>query len=188
MLQALRANKPAQLVIALIIGIVFGFLLQKGGGTDYNVILGQLLFTDFAVLKIMLSAVIVGMVGVHFLNSLGIVKLHPKAGSVGQTVVGSLIFGLGFAILGYCPGTVAGAVGQGSLDALCGGVVGILIGAMIFAAVYGKLKDGFLKKGDFGDLTLPKLLKVNPWVVVVPVAIGLVGLLYWIESAGFGMP
>jgi len=184
MLTRLRANKPAQLLIGLLVGLPFGFLLQKGGATRYDVIIGQLLFTDFTVVKIMLSAVVTGTLGVHLLRSLGLVQLHPKPGSLGASVVGSLIFGLGFGSLGYCPGTVAGAVGQGSLDALFGGVVGILIGAGLFAHLYPRLRVGILSKGNFGDVTLPQLLKVHPWVVVVLVVAMLVGLLWWIESSG----
>ena len=186
MLKTLHASKPAQLAIGLLAGIPFGFLLQKGGATKYDVIIGQLLFTDFTVVKIMLSAVVTGTLGVHLLRSLGVVQLHPKPGSVGASVVGSLIFGLGFGTLGYCPGTVAGAVGQGSMDALFGGVVGILIGAGIFAHLYPRLRPGILARGDFGDVTLPQLLKVHPWFVVVPVVAMLVGVLWWIESSGLG--
>ncbi|MBM3498830.1 MAG: YeeE/YedE family protein [Armatimonadetes bacterium] len=184
MLRALHANKPAQLLIGFLVGLPFGFLLQKGGATQYDVIIGQLLFTDFTVVKIMLSAVVTGTLGIHLLRSLGVVRLHPKPGSLGASVIGSLIFGLGFGSLGYCPGTVAGAVGQGSLDALFGGVVGILIGAGLFAHVYPRLRAGILSWGDFGDVTLPQLLKVPPWVVVVPVVAALIGLLWWIESSG----
>ena len=129
------ADKKVQLTIGLAIGVLFGFLLQKGGVTDYDVIIGQLLLTDFIVLKVMLSAVVTGTLGVHLLRSLGLVRLHPKPGSVGTSIGGGLIFGVGFAVLGYCPGTVAGAVGQGFLDALFGGVAGTLLGTGLFAAV-----------------------------------------------------
>jgi hypothetical protein len=155
--------------------------------TKYDVILGQLLFEDFTVVKIMLSAVVTGTIGIHALRSLGLAQLHPKPGSVGTSLVGGLIFGLGFALLGYCPGIVAGAIGEGWLDALLGGAVGILIGAGLFAALFPRLQRGILRKGDFGTLTLPELLKVNAWAVVVPVVIMLVALLWWIESAGFGV-
>ena len=64
MLKSLHENKKIQLIIGLIIGIFFGFFLQKGGVTNYNIIIGQLLLTDFTVFKVMLSAVIVGMLGV----------------------------------------------------------------------------------------------------------------------------
>lgn len=184
MLKDLHSDRNKQLVVGLLLGICFGFLLQRGGATSYDVIIGQLLWQDFTVLKIMLSAVLVGMIGVHALKSLGLAELHPKAGSAGMTVIGGLIFGVGFGILGYCPGTIAGAVGQGSLDALFGGVVGILIGAGLFASIYHKLQPGILSKWHFGELTFPQLLRVNPWAVVVPVAVLIVGLLLWIESAG----
>jgi len=184
MLKALHSKKGVQLILGLIAGIIFGFLLQKGGVTKYSVILGQLLLRDFTVVKIMLSAVITGTLGIHLLRSLGLVQLHPKPGSFGASVIGGLIFGVGFATLGYCPGTIAGAVGQGSLDALVGGVVGILLGAGIFASLYPRLQKATLIKGDFGELTLPQLLKVNPWVVVIPVAILLAAILFLLQRAG----
>lgn len=184
MLKSLHSNKPIQLFLGLITGVIFGFFLHKGGVTNYDVIINQLLLKDFTVVKIMLSASITGMLGVHILRSLRLAQLHPKPGSIGATVIGGLIFGIGFAILGYCPGTIAGAVGRGSLDALIGGVLGITLGAGIFASIYPKLYMVILKKGDFGELTLPQLLKVNTWVVVIPIAILLMALLYWIEKSG----
>ena len=184
MIETIRSKKEIQLVIGLIIGLVFGFLLQKGAVTDYDVIIGQLLLTDFTVIKVMLSAVITGMLGVHLLRSLGLATLHPKPGSLGTTVIGGLIFGLGFAVLGYCPGTVSGAIGQGYLDALVGGASGIVVGSGLFAALYPKLQKSILSKGDFGVVTIPELLKLNPWVVVIPTAALLTALLYWLERAG----
>ena len=184
MLKTLHSKKGVQLVLGLIIGILFGFLLQKGGVTKYQVIIGQLLLKDFTVVKIMLSAVITGTLGIHLLKSLGLAQLHPKPGSFGASVIGGLIFGVGFATLGYCPGTIAGAVGQGSLDALLGGVVGILLGAGIFAAIYPGTQRVILSKGDFGELTIPQLLKVNAWIIVIPAAILLTTLLLLMERAG----
>jgi len=168
----------------LFFGIIFGFLLQKGGVTKYDVIEGQLLLVDFTVVKVMLSAVITGMVGIFFMKSMGWVELYPKPGSAGISIIGGLIFGVGFAVLGYCPGTISGAVGNGYLDALIGGVIGILIGSGLLASVYPKLREGIFKKGDFGTITLPELLKVNDWVVVIPVCGFILLILYWIESAG----
>ena len=165
-------------------GILFGFLLQKGGATKYDIIIGQLLLSDFTVLKIMLSAVLTGMIGIYLMKTLGWVELNPKSGSMGSNIIGGLIFGVGFAVLGYCPGTIAGAIGNGYLDALAGGLAGILIGSGIFAALYPRLKSGILKKGDFGNLTLPQLFKVNDWVVVVPVAVLIFLLLIWLERVG----
>lgn len=184
-LKGLRSKRRAQLAIGLFIGIGFGFLLQKGGVTRYEVIVGQLLLADFTVFKVMASAVIVGMVGIHLLRSLGLASLHPKAGSWGSSALGGLIFGVGFGLLGYCPGTAAGAVGQGSIDALLGGVGGILLGAGIFAWRYPSLEERVLRRGEFGDKTIPEILGVNPWMVVIPTALILLGLLFWIEETGF---
>jgi len=179
-----KKTDHSPLIWGLSFGILFGFLLQKGGVTKHDVIVGQLLLVDFTVLKVMLSAVITGMIGIYFMKTMGWVQLYPKPGSAGMSIIGGLIFGIGFAVLGYCPGTIAGAVGNGYLDALVGGVIGILMGAGLLATVYPKLRDGILKKGYFGTTTLPELLKVNDWIVVLPVCISIVLILYWIESAG----
>ncbi len=114
----------------------------------------------------------------------GVAQLHPKPGSLEASVIGGLIFGVGFGTLGYCPGTLAGAVGQGYLSALVGGIIGILLGAGFFAALYPKLDAGILHKGDFGELTFPRLLKVNQWIVVIPFSLMLVALMLLMEKAG----
>ncbi|MFO8055037.1 MAG: YeeE/YedE thiosulfate transporter family protein [Bacteroidales bacterium] len=187
--QEAKDKEPAEdrrpLFFGLGFGILFGFLLHKGGATKYDVIVGQLLLTDYTVLKIMLAAVATGMIGIYFMKSLGWIKLSLKSGSVGKNVIGGLIFGVGFAVLGYCPGTIAGAIGNGYLDAITGGLAGIVLGTWIFALMYPGLKNGILKKGYFGDITIPRLLKVNDWVVVVPAVGIIVLLLFWIEKAGF---
>ena len=85
---------------------------------------------------------------------------------------------------GAAPGTIAGAVGQGYLDALVGGVSGILLGAGIFASLYPRLQKATLAKGGFGELTLPQLLKVNPWAVVIPAVILLTAILFLLQKAG----
>ena len=184
MLKELHIKNKIQLVIGLVIGIIFGFLLQKGGVTKYDVIIGQLLLTDFTVIKVMLTAMTTGMLGVHLLKSFGIAQLHPKPGSFGSTAIGGLIFGVGFGILGYCPGTMAGAVGQGSLDALFGGVIGMIIGAGLFSEFFPKLEKSILNRGDFGEMTWPQLIRVNPWSIIIPMAIGIIALLFWIEKSG----
>ena len=168
----------------LMFGIVFGFLLQKGGVTRYDVLLGQLLLTDWTVLKVMLSAVVTGMTGIHLMKNLGWIRLDPKPGSWGKNAIVGLIFGLGFALLGHCPGTIAGAIGNGYLDATIGGLAGILLGSWLFAVLYPRLRDGVLKLGYFGSLTLPGLFKVNDWAVIAPLSVLIVLLLYWIERAG----
>ena len=183
MLKKLHSQNRTQLFLGLIMGFFFGFLLQKGGVSKYDVIIGQLLLKDFTVIKIILSAIVVGMVGIYLLKAVGMVELHPKPGSIGMTVVGGLIFGIGFALLGYCPGTISAAIGQGNLDALLGGLAGIIIGSGIFAHLYPGLEK-FLKIGWFGEITIPEYLKVNPWLVIIPISLLIVLFLYIIESVG----
>ena len=167
-----------------VFGIIFGFLLQKGGVTKYDVIIGQLLLEDFTVVKIMLTAVVTGAIGLHLMKALGWVQLKPKPGSWGKNAVGGLIFGAGFAVLGYCPGTIAGAVGNGYLDALLGGLPGIMIGSGLLAGLYPRFRDGIMKKGYFGDMTLPQVLKVGDWVVIVPLSVIILFAMYLLERAG----
>lgn len=166
MLEKLHRKKGLQLLIGLLIGFCFGFLLQRGGVTRYDVIMGQLLLRDWTVVKIILTAILTGMIGIYLLRIPGLARLHVYSGSFGSTVIGGLIFGVGFAMLGYCPGTTAGAVGQGSLDALLAGVPGMVIGAALFAKIYPRLSSGILKAGSFGANTLPELLNIGPWPVI----------------------
>ncbi len=177
-------TKKWKLFWGLIFGIIFGFLLQKGGATKYDVIINQLLLTDFTVLKIMLSAVVAGSIGLFFMQNRGWIKLRPKAGSWGKNAIGGLIFGVGFALLGYCPGTIAGAIGNGYLDALTAGLIGIVFGSGLLAMVYPRLKEGVLKRGSFGNATLPQVLRVNNWVVIIPLAVIIIALFYLLERSG----
>lgn len=181
--ERIRSNERAQILLGLLTGIVFGFLLQRAGATEYGVILGQLLLTDFTVVKIMLSAILVGMIGVHAMKGAGLVRLHCRSGSAGTTVIGGLIFGAGFAILGYCPGTAAGAFGSGALDAAVG-MLGITIGAGAFAHLFPSLERTVLMRGAFGAETIPELLGLPARYVVPAVAILIAGVLYLLESMG----
>lgn len=184
MLTNLHSKRGIQLVLGLIIGIIFGFLLQKGGVTEYDYILGQLLLKDFTVVKIMMTAILVGMIGIYGLKSLGMVKLHIKPASVGMNVYGGLFFGAAFAILGYCPGTAVGAVGSGNMDALVGGLLGMLLGAGLYAAIYPKFNAKILPKGAMGAITFPELLKMNEWLVVIIFSGFILLVLFLLENAG----
>jgi len=184
MFNRLHKNRDVQIALGLLFGIAFGFLLQKGGVTDYNVIMGQLLLTDFTVLKLMLSAVIVGMIGFHLLKHFGFVQSHAAEGSIGSNVIGGLIFGIGFALLGYCPGTVAGAAGTGALDALVGGMVGLVIGAGFFAELYPLLRTRVLRWGPFPAITVPEYLKLNLWIVIILMEAFMIGILVLLEYLG----
>jgi len=181
----IHKDRRLQVVLGLLFGIAFGILLQKGGVTSYNVIIAQLLLTNFTVMKVMLSAVIVGMIGLALLKHFGYIQPHPASGTIGSNVIGGIIFGFGFALLGYCPGTVAGAVGTGAIDALIGGVVGILIGVAIFAELYPQIRTRFLLKGPLPAVTVQEFLRINTWMTIVIMEAVMIGFLLVLEYLGY---
>lgn len=160
-----------RLILGLFTGILFGLFLQKGQVTKYHKIVGQFLLRDFTVLKVMLSAVVVGSIGVYLMVGLNVAELHIKPLLVGGVILGAIIFGIGMATLGYCPGTCVAAVGHGRIDALVGGVFGGLVGAGLYAHFYPFFKETVLKWGVLGKLTFPDILNVSSWVIILVLTI-----------------
>lgn len=154
------------LVYGLITGILFGFLLQRGRVLRYDKQLGALRLKDMTIVKFMLSSVLVGMVGIYILYSYGMVKLSVKPTLLGGNILGGLIFGAGWGLLGYCPGTALGALGEGRWDALFG-IIGMIGGAALYAEAYPLMKKSVLTWGDLGKITLPDTLGVSSWVVIM---------------------
>jgi hypothetical protein len=175
----LEITGAARLILGLATGIAFGFILQKGQALKFHKIIDALRLTDFTIWKLMLTAVGVGMVGIYGLHELGLVKLHVKETILSANIVGGLIFGAGFALLGFCPGTCVATVGEGRLDGLYSGVLGLLIGAGLYSEVHPYLLPGFLKLGALGKLTLPQLLGLGVWPAVILVG-ALLGLAVWL--------
>jgi uncharacterized protein len=171
------------LIYGLVTGILFGFFLQKGRVLRYDKQLGALRLLDMTIVKFMLSTVLVGMVGVYILKDMGLVKLSVKPTNLGANIIGGLIFGAGWGLLGYCPGTSAGALGEGRWDSLWG-ILGMLVGAAVFAEVYPALKTSILTWGKLGKITLPQVLGVNHWVIVPVFIVGALALFGWFERKG----
>lgn len=172
---------PRTLLLGALTGVIFGFLLQKGGVTRYNVIVNQFRFRDFTVLKTMLTAIVVGAVGVYAMQQTGMIKgLHVKAAEIGMNAVGGAIFGVGMVLLGYCPGTALAAVGQGSRDAAVG-VVGALFGAAIYAETYPLLARTLQPLGNLGKITFADAASASPWWFISALAAGAVLLFLWLE-------
>jgi len=177
----LEITGSARLFLGLATGILFGFILQKAQVTKYDKIVAFFALKDLTVLKVMLAAILSGMVGVYFLHGIGLVNLHIKPTLLGANIFGGAIFGAGMLLLGFCPGTCVAAVGEGRLDGLFRGVLGILIGATLYSEVYPFIQNNFLKLGDYGKLTVPALLGVNPWLVIVPAVVVLGASLVWLD-------
>lgn len=145
---------PAALVAAVVLGAVFGVLLHRGGVASYDVIVNQFRFRDFAVLKIMFTAIIVGGLGVLVLNSAGLANYHIKATNLLGVVLGAAIFGVGMVLYGYCPGTGIAAAASGSLHGLVG-LAGLLVGGVLYAFSYPWIAKTILPVGALGKVRLP---------------------------------
>lgn len=177
---------PSIILMGGITGFLFGFLLQKGGLTRFNVIVGQFLLKDFTVLKTMMTAIIVGSIGIYGMRALGLdIGLHVKTTALLGNALGGLIFGVGMVVLGYCPGTAVAAIGEGSKHALPG-VLGMIVGAGLFAEIYPWIKTNILVVGNLGKVTLPDVTGFSPWWFIISLLIvaivGFVALERWEQS------
>ncbi len=170
-----------QLLMGLGTGLVFGFLLQRAGVTRFRTILGQFLWRDHTVLRTMLTAVVVGSIGIYALQALsnagviGEVKMHVKGAAVLGNVLGGLIFGVGMVLLGYCPGTGMAAIGEGSRHAIPG-LLGMLAGAAAYAEIHPWAQGTILGVWNLGKQTFPGMTGLSPWVFIVVLAIVALGV------------
>jgi uncharacterized membrane protein YedE/YeeE len=171
------------LLYGLLTGIIFGFLLQKARVVRYDKQLGALRLMDMTIVKFMLSTILVAMVGTYLLKDLGLIKLSLKPTILGAVILGGLIFGIGWGFLGYCPGTSAGALGEGRFDAIWG-ILGMLAGAALYAEAYPAMKKTILTWGDLGKITFPQILGVNHWIIIAIIVIGGLLLFRWFEKKG----
>jgi len=167
----------------LVTGIIFGFLLQKARVIRYDKQIAALRLLDMTIVKFMFTSFLVAMVGVYLLKDLGIVKLSLKTASLGGNIIGGLIFGIGWGLLGYCPGTQLGARGEGRWDAIWG-IIGMLVGAGIFAEMFPFLKSTVLTWGDLGKITIPQILGINHWIVIAAFVIIGILMFRWFEKKG----
>ncbi len=172
-------DTPGQLVLGALTGLVFGFLLQKGGVSKFQVIADQMRLKDFTVMKVMMTAIVVGAIGIFGMRAMGMeFPLHIKAAQMGAVGFGGAIFGVGMSVLGYCPGTAFAAIGDGSRHAWFG-VLGMLVGAGIYAEAFPWLNEHILKRWDLGKVTLDSEMGVSVWLLIVPLAIG-VGVVFFL--------
>jgi len=171
------------LIYGLITGVLFGFLLQKARVVRYDKQVGALRLRDMTIVKFMLTSVLVGSVLIHLMLDQGLVDLSVKSLVLGHVILGGALFGVGWGLLGYCPGTAAGAVGEGRLDAVWG-ILGMLVGAGLFAEAYPVLRTRVFTWVDFGDLTLPQLFGVGHWSVILVFFLGALILFLFFEWKG----
>jgi len=164
-------DSPERLLLGLLIGVLFGVLLQKGRVAKFSVIVGQFILKDWTVVKIMGTAVVVGSVGVYALVAFGHANLHIKPFLLGGVLLGGLCFGVGMAVFGYCPGTGVAACGEGKPDAMVG-VLGMLAGALAFVAAYPAIQSVIKGLGDMGKVTVPDATGTSPWLWIAGLVVG----------------
>ena len=141
------------LLLAVVFGAAFGWLLHRGRVTDYNVIVNQFRLRDFTVLKVMLTAIVVGGLGVLAFVYLGLAKWHVRDANMLGVLIGGGLFGVGMVLYGYCPGTAIAAVGTGSLHALAG-IFGMIAGAIVYAYSFEWVRGHILSVWNLGKITL----------------------------------
>jgi uncharacterized membrane protein YedE/YeeE len=139
------------IVLAIILGLLFGFILQKAGAANPQRIIGMLRLNDLHLMKVILFAIGISSLTLFILLGTGIINsghISVKSSYLG-VIVGGGIFGLGWAISGFCPGTSLVAAGAGRKDALSS-IAGGLLGAFAYMLMYASLKSSFLfnKLGD----------------------------------------
>jgi len=173
-------SDPNAVLLGALTGLVFGFLLERGNVSRFDTIVGQLLLRDHTMLRVMLTAIVVGSVGVHGMIQLGwIDSIAIKGAQLAANALGGATLGVGMAVLGYCPGTGVVAAGAGSRDAWTG-LLGMLAGAALYAELDPWLAQNLLQAGALGKVTLPGELGGSTlgWVVgLVGVGIAVLALL-----------
>lgn len=164
------------LVIAFIIGIGFGFFLERSGFGNGRKLAAQFYFNDLTVFKVMFTAIITAMVGIYYLSVIGwmdlsLVYMSPTY-IVPQTI-GGLLLGFGFVIGGYCPGTSCVSAVTGKIDGMVY-LLGIVAGIFIFGELF-PLVGNFYNSTPMGQVTLSQLFNIPYGILVFAVVLMAIG-------------
>jgi uncharacterized protein len=160
------------LVSAVIIGIFFGLFLERGGLGDPHKLTGVFYLTDFTVPKVMFTAIVVAAAGLYALSDAGLLdmgRVWIVPTFFWPQIVGGALFGAGFVICGYCPGTAVTGFASGRFDALVT-LAGIAAGSLLFAVAYPYI-EGFYISSSMGKAVLPVIFKAGHWVVIALLAV-----------------
>jgi uncharacterized membrane protein YedE/YeeE len=159
-------------IIALVVGLGFGFTLERAGFGSGRKLAAQFYLTDLTVFKVMFSAIVTAMIGLYLLSRVGFLDLslvYRLPTYLVPQLVGGLIFGAGFVIGGYCPGTSCVAASTGKIDGLVL-VAGMITGIWGFVEVYPGI-EGFVNSTPRGEIDLAGMLGLPYGVVVLLVTL-----------------
>jgi uncharacterized membrane protein YedE/YeeE len=175
-------GEGTSLVIALVIGFFFGLFLERGGLGNPHKLTGVFYLTDFAVPKAMFTAILVASTGLYLMGDLKVLdmtKLWIVPTYFWPQMVGGSLFGIGYLVAGYCPGTAVAGLGSGRLDALVT-IFGMIAGSLLFAVVYPAVEQFYLSS-KMGTVTLPGVLGLNHWIVIALVILMAGTMFYTME-------
>jgi len=177
---------------SLLIGVGFGFMLERGGFGSSKVLAAIFYGKDWRVLKVMFSAIVTTMLGLYLLIGLGTIQMDAIAFRptyIYPQAIGGLLLGFGFVMAGYCPGTSVVGIVSGRLDALFV-VFGIMFGCLGFENHFARIQE-FWNSGSMGVVTLHEWLGVNPGIIVMGVvfmAVGAFSAVGYFEKKASGVP
>jgi hypothetical protein len=182
----------SDVMTGLLCGFLFGFVLENSGFGSPCKLTAQFRLTDWSVLKVMFTAIVVAAVGLFALKSLGYVKadgLFVPTALLAASAVGGVLVGSGFAVGGYCPGTSVVGLFSGRLDALVF-LIGLLLGTFVFASFYGPSIEAVMAafEVEAGD-TFTDAWGIPEWVMLAIMGAALVAVFVagsWFERRGRG--
>jgi len=157
--------------LAILFGVFFGLSLQRSGLGNPHKLTGVFYFRDFTVPKVMFTAILVASAGLYLLSDFDLLDLERVwiiPTFFWPQLAGGALFGVGFVMSGYCPGTSVAGFASGRLDALVA-MLGIAAGSLLFAVLYPILESFYLSS-DMGIATLHRLLGINHWIVIISLA------------------
>ena len=155
------------LFIGFLIGCAFGAILFLGGASSYRRIMGTLLLKDMWIIKLMMTAIGVGTLGIYLLDLGGLANMSIKPAYIWGVLAGGAIFGIGWAVSGYCPGTCVVGASEGKKDAIFT-VLGALTGAFLFSLAFPWVEAALIEPANYGSVTLESMLGINGIWIAIP--------------------
>jgi hypothetical protein len=152
----------ADLALAVLLGLGFGFCLERAGFGSARKLTAVFYLFDMSVVKVMFTAIVTAMVGLFAFSAIGLLDLsglYLEPTSYAAQLIGGLVFGAGFIVGGYCPGTSIAAMATGKKDGAAF-ALGMLAGVMAYAEFTPGL-DAWIKATSQGELTLPALTGIG---------------------------
>jgi uncharacterized membrane protein YedE/YeeE len=170
------------MIITVLLGFIFGSILQYARLNRFNTISGVATLSDLTVAKAIAVAIGAGAILLNVSIGLGWAGYHVKPFILGGIIIGGLIFGAGMAILGYCPGTLAVSLGEGSTDALLG-IVGGLLGGLVYTLALPAIQ-GILGP-NLGSISVHSLTGQSPvlfYIITVLLGVMFIGIAFGVHK------